>query len=354
MVKNSQSITTNVEAKQPDPTFWLGFDTAKAKLDYSLINGRGIEQTHGTVTNASGEIATLLLTVAGHYPDETIRCVVEATSTYHYALLEACQAIGIPCIVYNAILTRQQINGSIRGKKTDRSDAFLVARVGWSGGGRIHTPEPDLSAKHFARGCHKLSILSSSFSQYKQHFTELLDDELSDDAKKLLSGIQQAIQAARAQLYKDLAISAQGETLRVLQTIPGIGPFVAASILGEVQDIRRFPKAKHLIAYAGLDTKIRQSGDALHNTGRLTKRGSSYLRRSLFIGASVARQHDVQFKALYDKKRSEGRTYKEANVVVARKLLQVVRSVWLSGKDYALPEDYIRILETKTKTSKNY
>lgn len=323
----------------PSPSYWLGLDTAKTKLDYSLINSQGLEQDYGNVANNAVEIVCLLLTIGGNYPGEVIRCVVESTSTYHYALLEACQAIGWQCVVYNAILTRQQINSSVRGKKTDRSDAFLVARVGWSGGGRVHVPERQLATKHFARGCHKLSILSSSFAQYKQHFTELLDEELSNDAKELLIGIQQAIKEARSQLYRDLAVSAQGETFRLLQTIPGIGPYIAASLLGEIQDIVRFPKAKHLVAYAGLDTKIRQSGTALNNTGRLTKRGSSYLRRSLFIGANVARQHDLQFKALYDKKRAEGRTYKESTVVVARKLLKVVRSVWLSGNAYKLPAD---------------
>lgn len=337
MIKKHEA--TNDETKQLVSAYWLGFDTAKAKLDYSLITAQGLEQDYGTVANNETEIAELLLSVEGNYPGAVLRCVVEATSTYHYTLLEACQAIGMQCIVYNAILTRQQINSSIRGKKTDRSDAFLVARVGWSGGGRVHTPEINMTTKHYARGCHKLSILSSSFAQYKQHFTELLDGELSDDAKELLVGIQQAIKEARAQLYKDLSVSAQGETFRLLQTIPGIGPYVAASILGEIQDISRFPKAKHLVAYAGLDTKIRQSGDALNSTGRLTKRGSAYLRGSLFIGASVARQHDTQFKALYDKKRAEGRTYKEATIVVARKLLLVARSVWLSGNDYTLPED---------------
>jgi transposase len=135
-----------------------------------------------------------------------------------------------------------------------------------------------------------------------------------------------------------LAASAQGDTFRLLQTIPGIGPYIAASLIGEIQDITRFPKAKHLIAYAGLDTKIRQGGKTLNSTGKLTKRGSSYLRRSLFIGASIARQHDPQFKALYDKKRAEGKTYKEAIVIVARKLLQVIRSILLSRKSYCLPE----------------
>jgi hypothetical protein len=72
----------------------------------------------------------------------------------------------------------------------------------------------------------------------------------------------------------------------------------------------------------------------------LTKRGSSYLRRSAFLAANVARRYAPQFKALYDKKRAEGKTYKEANCAVARKLLKVIRSVWLNGKDYEVPESF--------------
>lgn len=119
-----------------------------------------------------------------------------------------------------------------------------------------------------------------------------------------------------------------------LQTIPGIGPYVAASLIGEVQDMSRFATAKAFVAYAGLDPKIRQSGHTLNSTGRLTKRGSSYLRRSLFIAASVARQYDPNFKALYEKKRSEGKGYKVAVCVVARKLAAVIRAVWLSDMSY--------------------
>jgi transposase len=334
----SEKRTLTTTRITSDPNYWLGFDVAKAKLDWSPINRQGIEQTYGKITNTVTEIATLLLAVAGNYPTATIRCVVEATSTYHYALLEACQPVDMQCIAYNAILTRQQINGSIRGKKTDRSDAFLVARVGWSGGGRAHTVEPYMATKHYARCCNKPSSLSALFTQYQNHLTGLLTDGLSQGTTAALDGVQTAILEARARPYKDLANSAQSETSRVLQTIPGVGPFVAASTLGEIQDVTRSPSARQLIAYAGPDTKIRQSGTALNSTGRLTKRGPGYLRRSLFIAASVARQHDAQFRALYDKKRAEGRTYKEATVVVARKLLQVARSVWLSGKEYALPE----------------
>jgi transposase len=272
---------------------------------------------------------------------------VEATGTYHYALLDAGQVAGMPTIVYNPIITKSGIKSSVRGKKTDRTDALVIARMGLRGEGRIHTPEPYMTTKHYARSCQKLSILGSSFRQYHEHITGLLGDELTPQSRELLLDIRQAITSAKAQLYYDLAVSAQGETFRLLQTIRGIGPYVAASLIGEIQDISRFDSAKALIAYAGLDPKVRQSGKTLNSTGKLTKRGSSYLRRSIFIAANVARQHDPQFKALYDKKRAEGKTYKEANCVVARKLLKVVRAIWLSGKDYMVPEVYVKEQEEK-------
>jgi transposase len=331
-------MSSNTTTTAHTADYFLGFDVAKAKLDWSLIDQRGVEQTYGQVANNEAIIAELLLTIVSNYPGEIIHVVVESTSTYHYPLLSASQAVSIPCLVYNAILTKQQMKATVRGKKTDRSDAFLVARVGWSGGGRLHVPEPYTLTKHYARGAQKLSILSSSFRQYKEHFTELLDGKVTPEFVELLQGVQRAITEARAQLYKDLAGSANGETPRLLQTIPGIGPYVAASIIGEIQTMERFTSDKALTAYAGLDPKIKQSGKALNVTGSMTKRGSTYLRRSLFIAANVSRQFDPQFKALYDKKRAEGKSYKQAQCAVARKLLRVVRSVWLTGKDYAVPK----------------
>jgi len=329
----------NTHAQLPEADYYLGCDVAKAKLDVSLINAQSQELWFDIIPNEAGAIAAFLLTLTGAYPGERLQVVMEATGTYHYALAETSHAVGIPCRVYNPIITKSGIKSSIRGKKTDRTDALVVARMGLRGEGRIHTPEPYMTTKHYARGCQKLSILHSSFRQYKTHFTELLDGELTDDATTVLQDVQQAIKEARAQIYKDLAESAKGDIFTKLQTIPGVGPYVASSLIGEIQDIRRFRRAKELTAYAGLDPKIRQSGKSLNSTGRLTKRGSSYLRRSLFIAAGVARQYDPQFKALYDKKRDEGKGYTEATCVVARKLLKVVRSVWLSGKGYTVPEE---------------
>jgi transposase len=320
-------------------TYFLGFDVAKAKLDYSLVNEQGVEQLFGKVANNEVDIAVLLLSVAGNYPGDTLQCVVESTSTYHLALADTSFALGLPCRVYNPIITKQQIKATIRGKKTDRTDATMIARLGLRGEGRFYTSEPYTMTKHYARSAHKLGALGGLFKNHHNHMTGLLGADLSSGAQLRMKAVQEAITAARKQLYQDMAASAEGEVFRLLQTVKGVGPYVAASLIGEIQDIRRFDSAKALTAYTGLDPKIRQSGKALNSTGRLTKRGSTHLRHSLFIAASVARQYDPQFKALYDKKRAEGKCYKVATCVVARKLLMVVRSVWLSGKAYQLPEN---------------
>jgi transposase len=315
-------------------SYFLGIDVAKAKLDWSLVNEQGIEQSGGIVANEPLAIATLLLTITGNYPDIDITAVVEATGCYHDDLCETTYALNIGCLVYNPILTKQQINSTIRNKKTDKTDALMIARLGLRGEGRLYLPEPHKTTKHYARSAQKLSMFGSSFKLYNAHITNLLADDLSNEAQELMKAVQQAITTARQQLYKDLATSAKGSTFDLLQSIPGIGPYVGASLIGEIQDITRFKSAKALTAFAGLDPKIRQSGKVLNSTGSLTKRGSSYLRRSIFIAASVARQHDPQFRALYDKKRDEGKSYTVATCVVSRKLLATVRAVWLSGDKY--------------------
>lgn len=217
----------------------MGFDTSKLKLNWSLIDQRGIEVAYGIVSNNETELATLLSSFASMYTDEHIRAVVESTGCYHYPLLHAAQAVSMPRFVFNPILTKQQIKTSVRGKKTDRSDAYLVARVGWSGGGRLHMLEPYSDTRHYARSVQKLSQLGSTFKLHHAHLQEQVDS-LSDEAAKLLDGIQTSITQAKRQPYRDSANSAQGKDFQLLQSIPGIGPFVAASIIGEVQDIRRF------------------------------------------------------------------------------------------------------------------
>jgi transposase len=222
----------------------------------------------------------------------------------------------------------------VRGKKTDKTDAVHIARIGLRGDIPLYTPEPYRNVKHYVRGQQKLGQMSTGLHLHTKHLEAVLENELSTEAREMTASIQKQITAARKQFVIDTLALVPQELVKRLRSIPGVGPFIAASLIAEVQDMHRFPTAKALTAFAGLDPKIRQSGHTLSSTGRLTKRGSAHLRRSLFIAANVARQHDPYFKALYDKKRAEGKKYTAATIVVARKLLAITRAVWLSEQNY--------------------
>src|SRR4029453_5560514 len=77
-----------------------------------------------------------------------------------------------------------------------------------------------------------------------------------------------------------------GEAIGRLQTLPGIGALTATTIWAWVGDVRRFPDAKSLAAYAGLVPSVRQSGDA-RRLGSITKTGSKAMRSTLVQAAHV-------------------------------------------------------------------
>jgi transposase len=318
---------------------FLGCDVSKAKLDMSLVDERGVEQWHDQMPNEPVAIATFLLTVTGAYSDDKVVGVAEATGILHLPFADACYDLGVTCFVYNPLKTNQQIRASIWGKKTDRTDATMIARVGLMGEARPYVPDQYKAVKYYVRGQEKLSGLSASLKRYEAHLSDVLEDELTTAAKEMITGIQTAVKDTKAQFVTDTLAVAPKELVDQLRSIPGIGPYVAACLIGEIQDMQRFGSAKALIAYAGLDPKIRQSGHSLNVTGRLSKRGSPHLRRALFIAANVARQHDPNFRSTYDKKRNEGKKYTVATCVVARQLLKTVRAVWLRETPYAVVFD---------------
>lgn len=122
----------------------------------------------------------------------------------------------------------------------------------------------------------------------------------------------------------------------VVLTIPGVGPATGATIVGEIGDISRFDGPKKLVAFAGIDPTVMQSGNFSGTHNRLSKRGSPYLRRAIWMAAVVASRTDPVFKAFYDKKRSEGKAHGTAIGAVARKLTHTIYAVLSANRPYEI------------------
>ena len=110
----------------------------------------------------------------------------------------------------------------------------------------------------------------------------------------------------------------------VIMTIPGIGYVNGGMILGEIGDIHRFNTPSQLLAFAGLDPTVYQSGNFEAKNTRMSKRGSRALRFALVNAAHNVVKCNNTFKTYYDQKISEGRSHYSALGHCAGKLVRVI------------------------------
>ena len=122
-------------------------------------------------------------------------------------------------------------------------------------------------------------------------------------------------------------------------TIPGINTVAAASILGEINDIENFDSSSKLLAFSGLDPKIRQSGNFNASSCRMSKKGSSYLRYALIFTAWNLVRNSATFNRYYLSKRAQGKSHYSALGHTAHKLVRVIYT--LLKKNISYQEDFI-------------
>lgn len=130
--------------------------------------------------------------------------------------------------------------------------------------------------------------------------------------------------------------------VELLATIPGVGPKISTTLAGEIGDIDWFSNAKQLVAFLGIDPSVRQSGKFVGTKNRLTKRGSPFARRSLYLAAMVSvrgsKKGKFENKVIYDyyKKKKESKTKKQALGAVMNKLVRIIFSVLKNRRAFVM------------------
>ena len=183
---------------------------------------------------------------------------------------------------------------------------------------------------------HLLAAAGESLPSHKaqQSNIRVLKDYISIlmTHKRIMTDLQADL-IARASLSPAYAL---------LLSIPGIGELTAATILSEIGQVNRFPTEKQLVAFAGLDPSVFQSGKFKSTNNRISKRGSSYLRKALYqatIGAISNRKNgpvNPVLSAFYTKLKAEGKSPKVAIVATSGKLLRIIYGILKSQKPFSI------------------
>ncbi len=133
-------------------------------------------------------------------------------------------------------------------------------------------------------------------------------------------------------LLTDLCQRTKLEDLDILRSIKGVGPATAAPFLAEMGEVKSYSSHKKIIAYAGIDPSVHQSGQFI-GMSKLSKRGNRHLRRAIYLMTACVVSHNAFFKAYFLKRKREGLAPQKALFATAHKLIRVIFAM-LSQRTY--------------------
>lgn len=317
--------------------YFLGIDVAKKENIASLRDLKSHLATFRFDNNPQG-FNDLIRKV----PTKEIVFVVEATGFYHLPLAFWLRDQGYLVRVINPLATKKMAKSNIRKTKTDKIDSSSLAWLGQLGEGYLF--EENHLTFQLKILCRHLIFLKKEVERLKKHdqsleFREVIlaKDEMNflphlrDQSRELILILEKK---AKEITEKILKIGEKIPEVKYLDSIPGISSLLACKIYSEIGNIERFNRAKSLIAFAGIDPQISQSGDSLNSSGKLSKRGSPYLRYYLFLAARAAIRAEPELKEYYLKKKKQGKHFYVCLAGISRKMLLRIYRVLKDKRDY--------------------
>ncbi|MEB8487564.1 MULTISPECIES: IS110 family transposase [Acidithiobacillus] len=312
------------------PTFFVGIDVAKAKFDVAVLTPEGKYRSKAFPNNPVGH-QHFVDWLNQHGALEAHICL-EATGAYGRGLARFLAQQQLLISVVNPAQIHAFGKTELARAKTDKADARLIARYC-----RMHCPAP------WVPPTDEIVVLQA-LVQRREDLLALQNMESNrlESAEGLarqsievhLEFIDQQIQIVRAQIEIHIdnhpGLKKQQE---LLSSIPGIGDNTATTLLAFLSPLERFHSVKQVVAYAGLNPSIRQSGQWAGKTP-IAKAGNALLRKALYLPAVVAKQHNPVIAAFCDRLLLNGKRPMQVVVAAMRKLLHLAFGVLKSGKPF--------------------
>ncbi|MEZ9864565.1 IS110 family transposase [Vibrio breoganii] len=314
----------------------IGIDVSKATLAFSGITP---DQTiHYQLSNTVEAIKKLAEKLEKSEYKGKIIC--ESTGHYHLKLVSVLSKYDLNLYVINPLLATKHSKANIRKTKSDSVDGDSLAAMCLT---EKNLPKPiKMSDSNLlitlkvgqVKAIEKLiQKMGGSLRLYEETYQGLgfevseIQQELATKLKDVKSLHKRMLRELEAMITET---NESKEDADILISIPGISSTTAALL----SQLDKGVKSCHSwVAFVGLDTSIRESG-TWKGRGKLTKRGNTYLRKRLFCSAWGATMHDEHFKAYYDKLRAQGRSYKAALCIVAKKQIRIAYHLLMSGEKY--------------------
>jgi transposase len=306
----------------------IGIDVSKKELVCAVRYAQKVQ--HVTKTNTKVGIGAL----DSYFQKCSCPIIMESTGRYHFLPALLLSQKGYDIRIVNPIMAKRYMRSSARNIKSDPTDATALAQMALLD---LRLPKPFTYAMTDIALRQKIALLSKlekqlqSLRMMQKEYTEictLCSVPLSPaevDMQEQITYLGRSQEELAKEIERTVCADAVlKKRTDLLTTIPGISRECATILCVHLSPDCTHPK--QWIAFAGLDITVRQSGN-WRGKGKLSKRGNPYLRKRLYTAAWGALMNDELFAAEYTQLREAGRSYREALVILSRKLLRIAFAV---------------------------
>lgn len=307
----------------------VGIDVSKASLEIVVLGKDADRSVARSIPNTEDGFEELRQWIDREVEVDLkeIHVCLEASGGYERPVARYLHEQNLTVSVVNPRRTSAYADSRLNRSKTDPVDARLLARFcrreepsSWQ---PASSDQQDL--KEMTRG---LQGLKKERDRLKNQIDRSSNPTVTSSIQSVLKSINEQID----QLEKAIDEHIQGcrslaRKQALLETIPGIGSATAALVIAELGDPERFESARQAAAYAGLTPAHHESGSSVHRKPRLSKVGSSRLRRALYFPAIAALRCNAAIEAFGDRLAERGKKKMVIIGAAMRKLLHICYGV---------------------------
>ena len=310
----------------------VGVDVSKRTLDVCILPGAGAPEGESFVAaNDQAGVEEILSRIQDAKPKLV---VMEATGRYERLCATSIAAAGIPVAVVNPRQARDFAKAIGRLAKTDKIDAFVLARFA-----RAVEPEasaiPDEEAMALqsilARRRQLIEMLVSENNRLKMAREETLAKRIRAHMRWLEKEIERTDGDLDGAIEANAAFKVNEALLR---SVPGVGRVLSRTLLAELPELGTLTH-KRLCALVGVAPFNRDSGQ--RRGKRETWGGRAPVRAALYMGTLVATRHNPVLKEFYERLLAAGKPKKVALVACMRKLLSILNALMRDRANWRCP-----------------
>ncbi len=299
----------------------IGIDVSKETLDIAVQE----TETHWISKHDFSEFPTLLKLLRSLNPT---RIIVEASGGVENLLVSYLATAGLPLIVVNPRQVRDFARATGQLAKTDRLDAFVLARFGATICPEIRplkSAETQELEALVARRAQLVSMVTAERVRLQQA-QQQRRHSIVVDLKAHINWLEKRLDKCEGDLSQLLHSSSIWRSSEErLRSVPGIGPITALVLIAELPELGQLPH-KQIAALCGLAPHPRESGK--WHGKRTTRGGRARVRTALYMATLVATKHNLVIKTFYRRLLAAGKEKKVALIACMRKLLVILNAMF--------------------------